>query len=94
MTRVTKRTKGAGVFTMCEFDQLVMSMGAGTLGKCGCNRTILRAPAMRCDGTGRDGDGRGFDGDGRWFDGDGQWFNNDDGSAAVQTSYSSWKYGK
>jgi hypothetical protein len=55
MTGVAKRTKGAGVFTMCEFDRLVVSMGAGTLRKYGRNGTILRAPSMRCDGTGRDG---------------------------------------
>jgi hypothetical protein len=56
MTGVAQRTKGAVVFTVCESDRLAMSMGAGTLGKYGCNGTILRAPSMRCDGTGRDSD--------------------------------------
>lgn len=83
MTGVAQRTKGVAVFTMCEFDRLAMSMGAGNYGR---NGTILRTPSMRYDGTGRDGDGR-------WFDGDSRWFNNDGGSAAVQ-NLASRKRGK
>ena len=33
-----------------------MSMGAGTLRKYGRNGTILKAPSMRCDGTGLNGE--------------------------------------